>query len=333
MERRKRVGESQGGGSAEGRGQRTRGEGDGEKRRGRGSRSGGEEVRKMWATWAGLRYKREQECISLYFYPCVSPLISQCVSPLSLALLHKHTHSLPCPRVCFFFFFPLSFSPGNRANSSISRSCQDLSTSALSSPQTQRWREENKAVCEKQEHQSPCIQWELHFTMMCVRVRVCGCSQISHQPYWPVFQQAGRMIIKQKTFADTFAFFALSCGGFSLPRACPHMHFIMYLTVFKAPFNLYRSPHPLSLLCLVNLNLTRMIHAMSFNEESFRFSLHPGCTCEPVSRAGVWIPTRGRSGEETSERGKQRWVGGRRDRQRRSRVRGRIQEVKGWRPR
>lgn len=54
-----------------------------------------------------MRYKREQECISLYFYPCVSPLISQCVSPLSLALLHKHTHSLPCPRVCFFFFsFP-----------------------------------------------------------------------------------------------------------------------------------------------------------------------------------------------------------------------------------
>lgn len=90
-----------------------------------------------------------------------------------------------------------------------------------------------------------------------------------------MFQRAGRMIIKQKTFADTFAFFALSCGGFSLPRACPHMHFIMYLTVFKAPFNLYRSPHPLSLLCLVNLNLTRMIHAMSFNEDALRFSLHP----------------------------------------------------------
>ncbi len=55
-------------------------------------------------TWAGLRYNREQECISLYLYRCVSPLISQCVSPFllpSYTHTRAHTHSL---HAHFFFF-------------------------------------------------------------------------------------------------------------------------------------------------------------------------------------------------------------------------------------
>lgn len=56
-----------------------------------------------------MRYKREQECISLYFYPCVSPLISQCVLPF-LSPSDTNTHTACRVRVCvFFFFFPFPF--------------------------------------------------------------------------------------------------------------------------------------------------------------------------------------------------------------------------------
>ena len=64
----------------------------------------------------------------------------------------------------------------------------------------------------------------------------------------------------------------------------PHLIYTVRLTHF-----------PLSV--LVNLNLMHTVHAVSFNEDTLRLSLHPGCTCEPVAWAGVWITTRGQSGE------------------------------------
>lgn len=83
MDRAGGVGESQGGGSTKV-----------EVREREERKRSGREVKEMRNTLAGLRYNREQECISLYLYPCVSPVISRCVSPF--LLLYTHTQ-LACP--------------------------------------------------------------------------------------------------------------------------------------------------------------------------------------------------------------------------------------------
>lgn len=111
------------------------------------------------------------------------------------------------------------------------------------------------------------------------------------------------MVFKQKIFADVFTVCLLLKEVFS-PLGLPTyaLNFLIhrtYFSIFKGPFHFYDLSQPLSLHCLVHLNVPTLFK----DAELFFDFCNAHCTWEPVLWARLCITTRGQSSRERSEGG------------------------------